>query len=294
MASKRTHIDPANILALPYISAPQDKHKFTEQLSRLAACLWQTRNSVSLVLAEDHYFELIQQFEGPEYANGRARETRLLFTHYLGVRPFVRHTYGESGLDSQIIDPLNESPGLSDGDAILVWADMLSSNLLIDESGGVPGYSHPSFGLVTTKHLDVLVGDHVRSFPFFSDWDALTDLLDVVAPETLAAITVCREPDFAWEKTGHGATGYQRRIVKRAARLSQVVIRSGTTYQNPQGGIKKSSVKPTDDLSEFLYTVVDKSNVLRGVFKTKATSPQQSKLALRKLEHALRQAVAEE
>ena len=292
MASKHTHIDPATILALPYIGTPLDKHKFTEQLSRLAACLWQTRNSVSLVFAEDHYVELIQQFTGPEYANGRAREAKLLLMRYLGVRPFNRHTYGDSGLESRITSPLNESLGLSGGDAILVWADLLSSNLLINEGGGVPGYSHPSFALVTTQRLDVLVGDQIRSFPFFSDWDALTDQLEVVAPETLAAILVHRETEFVWEKTGHGATEYQKRVVERTARLSQVVIRSGTTYQNPQGSVKKSSIAHTDDASEFKYTVVDKSNVLRGIFKTRAATARQSKLALRKLEIALEQAMA--
>ena len=287
MVTKHTHIDPATFLALPYVQTSLDKHRFVEQLGQLAGCLWNARNSVSLVFCEDHYVELLQQFDGRDYADGRARQTKHLLIRYLGVRQCVRHAYGESGVDSRIVDPLNKSLSLGEGDAIVAWADMLSSNLLIEEEGCAPGYSHPCFTLISSNNLDVLVGDQVRKFSFFSDWDALASHFQIVEPGTLGAIIVNREPKFAWEKSGHGATKYQERIVVRTARSSQVVVRSGTTYQNPQGGIRKSSVSPTDDASEFLYTVVDGANVLRGIYKTNATTEQQSRLAL----HALRTAL---
>ena len=290
--TKFIHIDPATILALPYLKTSFVKHQFIDQFAQLVSQLWRARNSVGLVCCEDHYSELFQQLAGAEYNAGRARNAKQLLIRYLGVRQCARHSYGDSGVEAQIIDSLNDDFfRLDHGDTMVAWTDFLSSDLLVDQGVCAPGYANQRFSLVPTETLNVLVGNQRRCFPFYSRWDALIAHLEIVEPETLADITVDGEPSFVWEKTGHGATNYQERVIVRTARESKVVVRSGTTYQNPQGGIKRPSIVPTDEVSEFRFTVVDGDDVLRGVFKTKAASREQSELALLALRRALEKAL---
>ena len=289
------HCDPGILLSLPWLEGQDERHDFLEKLEDLVRSFTGSWEFLRLVICSDHHRTLLEQFSGPLFSSNKLeRNLRPKLIRYFRNRALPSHEYGASGVDSRIVDGLTNSRFVEgEPDAILAWEDFLSSSELVKENGPVPGLSDGDYGVVHGTQILVLMGGYRRRFRFFVSWDELCAELGVCGHSMLASLRVDGDPTFGWESgTGHGATRIQEKTIKRTARRSGIVVRSQTTYQNPQLGAGRSRISLTSSNSEFEFTVVDGSNVIRGIYVTKATSVAESKAALAILRLALDKTVA--
>ena len=160
-----------------------------------------------------------------------------------------------------------------DGNVTISWLNLLGSRLLEDDGTLAPLFSDPCLDpLVTGDLFEVRFAGtgRTRSFNVFRELTRCILSVGVVDPLILERLTVRYDPRFAWEKTGHGATRKQRGIIERVARESKIVIRSGTTHQNPQGGGQTVNIPYVLIASHFRFTVCDGPDTISGVYSTLA------------------------
>jgi len=285
------HLDPGVFLALPHVSNDA-RPRYVAHLGRLAGRLVSAKQDLQLLLCEDHLREFHIQIRSEPLSKGQGRDVRELLLKYLGARKPSEVAYGESGTNCEMLNRLNTELIPLDGDVVLAWQDSLSSDRLHDGVEGVPGLTSASFALVMEDWLKVRIGDEVRKFRYFRKWHELIGSLEIADRGLLEKLQAQTKPKISWEKTGHGATAWQKRIVETVVSRSKIITASQTTYQNPQGGTIPSTVSPTEKLSQFAFTVTDSPNVLRGVFRTNANSEEESFTAFTHLKRVFSEVVA--
>ena len=276
----RIHVDPATLLLLPFLPDTL-REPFVANVAHLTRSLFRMGGSLRLVLSREHWNELMQQlWNCREFCGGRGKDVRELLLRYLGSFPVDYHEYGDACIDAAIVEGLSGKWLAGDSDIVIAWGDLLSSPLLVVADRTVPGYSHKDYRLLDGSVLRVRIGELDKEFSFSSEIDDLVGRLGLIDPAVAGSLEVHEEPYFRWEDTGHGSTRVHEKIVVRTARRSGIVVRSGTTYQNPEGGAIQASISPTADVAEFMFTVCDHDNVLKGIFRTRATTQKQSDAAL--------------
>ena len=289
----QVHLDPGAFLALPHVS-DATRPDYISHLGRLAGWLHSTRKDLQLVLCEDHLSEFLKQIYSRHLSKGKkGKDVRELLLRYLGARKPRTVEFGESGRDCVVLDRLNDQLIPLDRDEVLSWQDFLSSDKLQDGEERSPGLASADFALVIGDWLKVRIELEVRKFRYFRKWHELVASLGIVDTRLLERLRAQAKPKIGWEKTGHGATARQKRIVETVVLRSKIITASQSTYQNPQGGAIPSAISPTEKLSEFRFTVTDRPNVLRGVFRTNAKSEEESITAFTHLKKILVEVIAE-
>lgn len=134
-------------------------------------------------------------------------------------------------------------------------------------------------GDIQESHVDTVTKDADLLFKY-----------QIYNPEILDDLVVKESPKLVWEKTGHQPSRFQVRVIERTAESSDVVIRSGTTYHNPNGS-QKSEVFLRDKDDEIHFYVVDNGDVLGGIFKTKAKTPYEAQICLIRVRTAFARAL---
>ena len=287
---KKIHCDPGMLLALDYLENECERRLFLQNLTYFIQKMDKLSDQLQLMLCKEHSKELIRQFTGRFYSNDkREKILRPILIRFIGKRILPIHEFGSSEKDANILNKLRDTIIPDDDSVVIAWADFLSSDLLKIGNVYVTGFTDSTFGLLNECILEVNVNKEIRSYTYVKSIDDLVTHFNLVDPDLVNSLKVDKEPSFIWEKTGHGPTRLQKKVVIRTAKKSGIVYQSITTYQNPQLGIKTSYIGKTNSLGEFEFTVSDGSNVLKGIFKTNANTDAKSATALlllqRELEH---------
>ena len=287
---KAIHFDPSTLLLCAFRSDDLGKFAVIRALYTHIERLILVAKHLHLVVSDEHRERLCRELDTEFFQkNWVARNLRSVLIPFFVNRCRV-HRFGDVVEEVQETTPWSDvSVVASDGDVTISWLNLLGSRLLEDDGTLAPLFSDPCLDpLVTGDLFEVrfVRTGRTRSFNVFRELTRCILSVGVVDPLILERLTVRNDPRFVWEKTGHGATRKQRRIIERVARESKIVIRSGTTHQNPQGG-GMPSISPMSVASDFSFTVRDGADTISGVYSTLAKTVDESAVALRILRDTL-------
>ena len=287
---KAIHFDPSTLLLCAFRSDYSKKIAAIQALFEHVGQLILVVTQLNLVVSVEHLERLRVELDTPFFFKNKvARNLRRVLIPFFVNRCRV-HRFGDVVEEIVALTSWGDTSVLArDEDLIISWMNMLGSRLLENNGTLAPLFSDPRLDPLVVSEVFEVQDPHtagIRRFDVFRDLHRCIVSLGVVDPRILERLRVKLDPRFAWEKTGHGATKKQRAIIQRVARESKIVIRSGTTRQNPQGG-GQPSISPTSDASTFRFTVCDGPNTIWGVYSTLANTKEQSDVALRILRDTL-------
>jgi hypothetical protein len=277
-------LDPAAYVLLAADPAKRDEafRCWEVTLQLLVECGESAEFFAPRELAESVHLPLAPLYADPDY-----RDLALIVLGAL-TRGDATYEYGMCGREVVLRSAATAYPELGISDDIqMLFGDFLGWARISECPTSAMG---SFFSAVALEEVVVEIYSEPavqRGYPVATSFELAALKLGVMPTPMRTRLTVYNDTSFAWEKSGHGATQYQRRVITELARRSKLVVRSGTTYQNPALGALPNLVRSTAEFSEVAFQVVDGSNVLRGVFATKATSAIEQKFVVMELGYVL-------
>ena len=281
VARRKVHCDPGTLLVFQYLPNDDDvRFVFLRSLSSLAKMFRESSDCLELVLCCAHHNALMVQHcsELSRSSGGRVIDLhRVLIRFWATIRPYKEMDEESGGAVHLVGLKENHLPPI-DSDEFKDWRKFLSSDALLD-CGKIAPFYCTAFSVIDGDSLAVDTAGKTRHYPVVKSRPDLFEHLNIPDPKLLPTLQIGDKTEFRWEKTGHGATAHQRKVIEDVARHSGIVTRSQTTYQNPQGGKRNQPLTRTGNPSDFKFSVPDGDNILEGIFFTNAETVEQSKTA---------------